>query len=215
MQQEVSLHSLQMNKDTTFAPVGGHRVLVDYAQAAVHFYKGEQEWGKLAATLPVEKWSGDWLIRTVGRFFRIAYQLSEDKAIASVQRNGYLTVQVLHRIGRAVLYRRILVDRTWDYCASFRNEVGFGNSPGQAVVSLKDKLQLRTTAEATEVKLIIENFGRFTEQEFIDFCRTNELTPGKHYTRQQLRQAILRQRKVNCERFRNQLEHFDIRINCK
>lgn len=216
MQQEVFLHNLQMNQDTTtYALVGGYRVLVDYAQAAVHFYKGEQEWGKLAATLPVEKWSGDWLIRTVGRFFRLTYQLSEDKSIASVQRNGYLTVQVLHQIGRAVLYRRVLVDRTWDYCVSFRNEVGFGHSPDQAVAGLKDKLRLRTTVEATEVKLMIENAGRFTEQEFIDFCQMNELTPGEHYTRQQLRQAILRHRKVNCERFLNQLKHFDIRINCK
>ncbi len=216
MQQEVLLHELQTNQSNDiYAVVGGYRVSVDYAQAVVHFYKGEQEWGKLADTLPVEKWSGDWLIRIIGRFFRIEYQLTDDKAIASVQRNGFLSVRTLHHIGRAVLYQRILVDRNWDYCISFRNEVGFGLSVDKAIAELRSKLKVRATQEQAEVTLSVGRSSHITEQQLADFCSTNGLIPGGRYTRQQLRQTILRQRKVNCEQFRSQLQYFDVRINCK
>lgn len=216
MQQEVSLYELQINQSSdTYALVGGYRVSVDYAQAAVHFYKGEQEWGKLAGTLPIEKWSGDWLIRTIGRFFRIEYQLAQDKAIASIQRNGYLTIQTIHRIGRAVLYRRMLAERDWDYCISYRNEVGYGFSVDQAVAELRSRLKSRTTVEQAEVTLSIGPGSRFTEHQLADFCQMNGLVLGGRYTRQHLRQTILQQRKVNCEQFRNQLQYFDVRINCK
>ena len=216
MQQEVLLYELQANQSSDiYSVVGGYRVSVNYAQAAVHFYKGEQEWGKLAGTLPVEKWSGDWLIRTIGRFFRIEYKLSEDKTIASVQRNGFLTVRSIHHIGRAVVYQRILVDQNWDYCINFRNEVGFGPSVDKAIAELRSKLRSRATQEQAEVTLSLGTSGRLTEQQLADFCSTNGLILGGRYTRQQLRQTILRQRKVNCEQFRMQLQFFDVRINCK
>ena len=216
MQQEVSLYELQTNQASgEYALIGGYRVSVDYAQGAVHFYAGEQEWGKLAGTLPVEKWSGDWLIRTIGRFFRIDYQLSEEKAIASIQRNGYLTVQTGHKIGKAVLYRRVLLDRTWDYCIGFRGDVGFGPSVENAVAELRSKLNARTNVEQAEVTLSIGTASRFTEQQLAAFCEANGLKPGGSYSRQHLRQTILQQRKVNCEQFRNQLHFFDISINCK
>lgn len=221
MQQEVSLYELQMNQASDeYALIGGYRVSVDYAQGAVHFYAGEQEWGKLAGTLPVEKWSGDWLIRTIGRFFRIDYQLSEEKTIASIQRNGYLTIQTGHKIGKAILYRRILLDRTWDYCIGFRGDVGFGSSVENAVAELRGKLNARINVEQAEVTLSISTAdrtrpGHFTEQQLAAFCEANGLKPGGSYSRQHLRQTILRQRKLNCEQFRNQLYFFDIRINCK
>lgn len=216
MQQEVLLYELQANQSSDiYSVVGGYRVSVNYAQAAVHFYKGEQEWGKLAGTLPVEKWSGDWLIRTIGRFFRIEYKLSDDKTIASVQRNGFLTIRSIHHIGRAVLYQRILVDQNWDYCINFRNEVGFGPSAGKAIAELRSKLSSRATQEQAEVTLSLGTSNRFTDQQLADFCSTNGLIPGGRYTRQQLRKTVLLQRKVNCEQFRIQLQYFDVRINCK
>ena len=216
MQQEVSLNELQTNQASDkYALVGGYRVSVDYAQGAVHFYTGEQGWGKLAGTSPVEKWSGDWFIRTIGRFFRIDYKLSEEKVIASIQRNGYLTVQTIHKIGKAVLYRRVLLDRTWDYCIGFRGDVGFGSSVENAVAELRSKLNTRINVEQAEVTLSIGTASRFTEQQLAAFCEANGLKLGGSYSRQHLRQRILQQRKLNCEQFRNQLHFFDIRINCK
>lgn len=216
MQREVSLYDLQRNQAAdAYALVGGYRILVDYAQTAVHFYRGEEEWGKLAGSTTVEKWSGDWLIRAVGRFFRINYQLADDKAIASIQRNGYLTVDALHRIGGAVLYQRILMDRTWDYCICFRSDIGFGTSIENAVAELRGKLKSRITVEQAEITLSIGTASRFTEQQLIVFCEANGLTPGESYSRQHLRQTILRQRKLNCEQFRNQLNYYDVKINCK
>lgn len=216
MQREVSLYDLQTNQAAAaYALVGGYRILVDYAQAVVHFYKGEEEWGKLVGSTSVEKWLGDWLIRAVGRFFRLNYQLVEVKEIASIQRNGYLTVHVAHSIGGAVLYRRILVDRTWDYCMSYRGDVGFGSSVKKAVVELRGRLKSRITVEQAEITLSIGTASRFTEQQLAAFCEVNGLEPGASYSRQHLRQTILRQRKLNCEQFRNQLTYYDVKINCK
>lgn len=216
MQEEISLYDLQTNQPpNAYALVDDYRLTVDAAQAVVHFYKGGKEWGRLVRSLPVEKWSGDWLIRTVGRFFQLQYELADDKAIASVQRNGYLTIQPEHRIGGAVLYRRLLVDRVWDYCASYRGDAGFGLTVSAAVADLRLKLKARTNQEQAEVTLELGAASRFTEQQLVAFCEANGLKPGGRYTRQQLRQVILRQRKLNCEQFRNQLYFFDIRINCK
>ena len=216
MQQEVLLYDLQANQSSdNYAVVGGYRISIDYAQATVNFYKGEKEWGKLVGSLPVEKWSGDWLIRNIGRFFRIEYRLSDDKTIASVQRNGFLSVRSIHHIGRAIVYQRILVDRNWDYCVSFRNEVGFSPSVGKAIAELRSKLKSRATQEQAEITLSLGTSSRLSEQQLADFCLANGLIPGGRYTRQHLRQTILRLRKVNCEQFRIQLQYFDIRINCK
>lgn len=216
MEQETSLNNLQTNQSANaFAVVDDYRILVDNAQAVVHFYKGRREWGRLVRSVPIEKWSGDWLIRTIGRFFRLNYQLSNDKVIASVQRNGYLTVQVEHRIAGAILYQRTLKTEFWDYCVSYRGELGFGLTVRAAITDLRGKLAARTNVEQVEITLKLGSSSRFTQQELEAFCEANGLMPSSRYTRQHLRQAILSQRKMNCEQFRNQLAYFDIRINCK
>lgn len=216
MEQETSLKNLQTHQSASaFAVVGDYRILVDNPQGVVHFYEGRGGWGRLVRSVPIEKWSGDWLIRTIGRFFRLNYQLSDDKVIASVQRNGYLTVQVEHHIAGAVLYQRALKGEFWDYCVSYRGDVGFGATVRTAIADLRAKLATRTNVEQAEIALQIGSASRFTQQQLEAFCEANGLMPGRHYTRQHLRQAILRQRKMNCEQFRNQLAYFGIRINCK
>lgn len=216
MQAELTPYDLQTNPTANgYAILGGYRISVDYAQAAVHFYQGEDSWGRLVRTISVEKWSGDWLIRTVGRFFQVEYQLADDKTTATIQRNGYLTVETIHKIGKASLYQRKLVDRTWDYCVNFRGEVGFGPSVDKAVSALRSRLVTRIRQEQVDVSLTVGATSQFTEQQLADFCRANGLTPGGRYSRQHLRQTILRQRKLNCEQFRNQLHYFELRINCK
>ena len=216
MQQETSLYDLQTNQPpNAYAVVDDYRITVDHALAVIHLYKGRKEWGRLVGSQPIEKWSGDWLIRTIGRFFRLNYQLAEDKVTASVQRNGYLTVHVDHQIGGAVLYERRLKGERWDYCVSYRGDIGFGPTVRAAIANLRVKLKARTSVEQAEITLSLGSASRFDQQELNAFCEVNGLTPGGRYSRQQLRQAVLRQRKRNCEQFRNQLYYFDIRINCR
>lgn len=212
----VPLYLLQSSQSSeNYAVVNGYRVTVDVAQASVHFYQGEQEWGPLAGSVTVEKWTGDWLIRAVGRFFRLDYQLSDNKALASVQRNGYLAVRTAHVFGNATVYERLLADSFWDYAVSFRGILGFGASVQKAAGEIRTQLQVRSSQERTTIVLQSGPNSRFDQQQLLSFCQANDLTPGGEYTQQQLRQAVLKQRKLNCERFRNQLHYFNIRINCK
>lgn len=216
MQTIVTLHTLQSNPlPESFALVNGYRVRVDRAQGVTLFYEGDQEGGKLVASLPVEKWSGDWLIRIIGRFFRLAYQIDTDKSIASIQRNGYLTVRKRHQIGNAKLYERLLIDCFWDYAVSYRGIDAYGQSVTEATHQVKEQLKTRLKQEQAEITLTNGPASRFTEQQLAAFCQANGLIAGGSYTKQQLRQAILRQRKLNCAQFRDQLHYFDIRINCK
>lgn len=216
MEQETFLNNLQTNQSSnTFAVVDDYRILVDNLRAVVHFYKGRGEWGGLVRSVPIENWSGDWLIRTIGRFFLLNYQLSDDKVIASVQRNEYLTVHLEHRIAGAVLYKRALKNEFWDYCVSYRGELGFGLTVRAAITDLRGKLDTRTNVEKVEITLKLGSSGRFAQQQLDAFWVANGLLPGSRHTRQHLRQAVLRQRKMNCSQFRNQLAYFDIRINCK
>lgn len=216
MEQETSLYNLQNNRPpNAYAIVGDFRLIVDRAQAVVHFYRGKAEWGRLVRSVPVEKWPGDWLIRTVSRFFQINYQLDEDKSIATIQQNGYLTVVVAHRIGQATLYKRLLIDSLWDYAVAYRGDVSFGVTVGRAIAELRQKLSVRTQSEQAEVVLTVGAGSRFSKEGLADFCTANGLTPGGRYTKQQLRQTVLRQRKLNCEEFRDQLNYFCIHINCK
>lgn len=216
MQQHVSLYALQTGRSANdFAIVNGHRISIDVAQSSVHFYRGEQEWGRLAGSVPVEKWTGDWLIRSVGRFFRLDYQLSDNKTLSSIQRNGYLTTRTVHAIGNARLYERLLANSHWDYAISFRGEISFGTTVHEAVNELRTRLSARVTQEQATINLQLGPGSRFNQQQLNDFCQTNQLTVGGQYTQQELRQAVLRQRKVNCERFGDQLRYFNIRINCR
>lgn len=216
MQQETPLYDLQTNQPpNAYAIVGDYRLTVDGAQAAVHFYKGRKEWGRLVRSVPVEKWSGDWLVRTVGRFFQINYQLDEDKAIATIQQNGYLTVVIAHQIGQVTLYKRLLIDSLWDYAVLYWGGVGFGATVGGAIAELRQKLSVRVQGEQAEVVLRVGAGSRFSKEALADFCTANGLTPGGRYTKQQIRQSVLRQRKLNCEQYRDQLNYFGIRINCR
>ncbi|GAB3512285.1 hypothetical protein GCM10027341_52840 [Spirosoma knui] len=216
MQQHVSLYALQTSRSANdFAIVNGHRISIDIAQSSVHFYQGEQEWGRLAGSVPVEKWTGDWLIRSVGRFFQLDYQLNDDKTLSSIQRNGYLTVRTIHTIGNARLYERLLANNHWDYAVSFRGVTSFGTIVREVVSELRTKLSARTSQEQATINLKLGPGSRFDQQQLNDFCQTNQLTVGGQYTQQKLRQAVLRQRKVNCERFGDQLRYFNIRINCR
>lgn len=171
--------------------------------------------GRLDKSIPIEKWSGDWLIRTVSRFFQLNYQLDEDKAIATIQKNGYLTVVVEHKIGQVTLYKRLLIDSLWDYAVNYSGDVGFDVTVRGAIAELKKKLSVRAQAEQTEVVLRVGAGSRFSKEALVDFCTANDLTPGGRYTKQQLRQSVLRQRKLNCEQYRDQLNYFGIRINCR
>ena len=216
MQQETSLYDLQAKEPpNAYAIVGDYRLTVDRAQGVVHFYKGRKEWGRLDRSVPVEKWSGDWLIRTVGRFFQINYQLDQNKAIATIQQNGYLTVVVAHRIGQATLYKRLLIDSLWDYAVNYCGDVGFDVTVGGAIAELRQKLSARAQGEQAEVVLRVGAGSRFSKEALVDFCTANELTPGGRYTKQQLRQSVLRHRKLNCQQYRDQLNYFGIRINCR
>jgi hypothetical protein len=216
MQQHVSLYALQTSRSPNdFAIVNGHRISIDVAQSSVHFYRSEQEWGGLGGSVPVEKWTGDWLIRSVGRFFRLNYQLSDNKALSSIQRNGYLTARTVHTIGNARLYERLLANSHWDYVVSFRGETSFGTTVREAVNELRTRLSARATQEQTTINMQLGPGSRFSQQQLNDFCQMNQLTVGGQYTQQELRQAVLRQRKVNCERFGDQLRYFNIRINCR
>ncbi len=216
MQQHVSLYALQSDRSANdFAVVNGHRIRIDIAQSSVHFYLGEQEWGRLAGSVPVEKWTGDWLIRSVGRFFRLDYQLSDNKTVSSIQRNGYLTTRTVHAIGNARLYERLLANSRWDYAVSFRGEISFGTTVHETVNKLRSRLSTRASQEQAIINLQLGPSSRFNQQQLNDFCQTNQLTVGGQYTQQELRQAVLRQRKVNCERFGDQLRYFNIRINCR
>jgi hypothetical protein len=216
MQQHVSLYTLQTSRSANdFAIVNGYRISIDVAQSSVHFYRGEQEWGRLAGSIPVEKWTGDWLIRSVGRFFRLDYQLSNSKTLSSIQRNGYLTARTIHAIGNVRLYERWLANSHWDYAVSFRGETSFGTTVRDAVNELRTKLSARASQEQATINLQLGPGSRFDQQQLNDFCQTNQLTVGGQYTQQELRQAVLRQRKVNCERFSDQLRYFNIRINCR
>lgn len=216
MQQETSLYNLQTNEPpNTYAIVGDFRLTVDRAQAVVHFYQGKAEWGRLVRSILVDKWSGDWLIRTVGRFFKINYQLDENKAIATIQQNGYLTVVVAHRIGQATLYKRLLIDAIWDYAIVCWGDIGFGVTVEKAIVELRQRLTTRIQEEQAGVVLRVGAGSRFSNEALVDFCEANGLTPGGRYTKQQLRQAVLNHRKLNCEQFRDQLNYFGIRVNCR
>lgn len=216
MQREVSLYDLQTNQvANAYALVGGYRILVDYAQASVHFYKGQEEWGKLAGSTTVEKWSGDWLIRTVSRFLRIDYKMDQDKAMATIQQNGYLRIAIAHRVGEVSCYKRILGDSLWDYAVVYRGEIGCDATVREAIIKLRKKLSMRDQGEQTVIVLRVGAGSRFTEESLANFCATNGLTLGGQYSKQQARQAVLRQRKLNCEQYRDQLNYFGIHINCR
>lgn len=216
MQQEISLYNLQANQfANAFAVVDNYRILVDNAQAVVHFYKGRDEWGNLVRSLPVEKWSGDWLIRTIGRFFRINYQLDQDKAMATIQQNGYLRVVVAHRIGEVAFYKRMLLDALWDYGVVYRGEIGCDATVRGAIAKVRKKLSLRDQGEQSAIVLRVGAGSRFTHESLADFCAINGLELGGQYSKQQVRQSVLRKRKLNCEQYRDQLNYFGININCR
>ena len=216
MHQEISLLDLQTNNTpNVYAVVGNFQIRVDQAQAAVYFHPGREEWGRLVKSLDVEKWSGDWLIRTVGRFFQIQYRLDQDKAIATIQQNGYLRIRLVHRIGEVTLYKRVLVDSLWDYAVVYRGELGCDTTVAGAVGKVRRKLSLRDQGEQTVIRLRVGAGSRFTTESLAGFCAVNGLMMGHQYTKQQVRQAVLRQRKLNCEQYRDQLNYFDVRINCR
>ena len=216
MQQEISLYNLQTNQPPdSYAIVDEHRITADYARGVVHFYKGREEWGGLVRSLPVEKWSGDWLVRIIGRFFGIDYKLDQDKAIATIQQNGYLRIAVAHRFGEVALYRRILVDSLWDYVVVYRGEIGCDATVRGAISKLRKKLSLRDQGELTVIVLRVGAGSRFTKESLADFCVVNGLSMGGEYSKKQVRQAVLRQRKRNCEEYRDQLNYFGIHINCR
>ncbi len=170
--------------------------------------------GKVIDTLPLENFKGNYLVNTVITYLRLP-KIKVDSKLKPVQLNPYFGIRLLHSVGKAAIYARELSGHIVDFCAVWQGETYHALTPKEAIEGVKTKIKFHLVFQTEKLNYDYARELGFCHQGITDFCELNGLDIQATYTRQELRNVVLANRKENCARFGAELRKVNLGLNCK
>lgn len=170
--------------------------------------------GKIVGIVPIENFKGNYLVNAVITYLRLP-KIKVDRKLKPIQISPYFSIRLLHSVGKAAIYVRELGGQTVDFCAVWQGETYHALTPKEAIEGVKTKISKHVALQEERLNYqYARNLG-FCHQGITDFCELNSLDINATYTRQELRNVILKKRCENCARFGAELRKVNLGINCK
>ena len=162
-----------------------------------------------------ERWSNNAIFEALSKRFNI--QKSECKGRQQVQLNEFFDVELIKSLNGYEIYKRCFAGELIDFAIfDTKQKVTYHDSDKNNLVKgLKTKIQAKAEKEREILnKQFAFDLG-FCETGTRQFCELNGLDFEGEYTRQEVRNAILKNRLENCKKFGWEIRKAGFNINCK
>lgn len=165
--------------------------------------------------IDVKKWQGNWLINALSKYFNI--QSSCPKGRKKIQLNKAFTVNFIKQINGYELYERAFENIHIDYAIfDTKTKTAYHDENyNNLITGLKRKFEAKYNFENENItKETAKKLG-FCLAGVKQFCEDNNIDYEGSYTRKELRNIVVQNRQVNCEKYKQELKKLGIILNCK
>lgn len=194
---------------------------VQFVFPKVEFYKSTP--GNIGVTLkndirPLDRFAGGWLFDVLARQFG---KNRVEKNLRKVQLHECFSLRLERKIAGVEIYSRIVANTVYDVCAVSGKETFHAATAKEAVTGLREKRESRVRFDSEVLKAVFRNGkcnvagATFCSTGVRNFCADNSIDESAEMSRSELRDIVLRNRKLNCEKYSQELRQIGILLNCK
>jgi len=161
----------------------------------------------------VERFMGNWFLDALGRQFGMT---RVEKSLRKVQLHECFALRKERSLAGVQIYARVVAGTVYDYCALVGKETYHAATAKSAIAGLRAKRESRVASEreVLTLKNVMRDYN-FCATGIRNFCGDNGLDPDSEITRAELRNIVLKNRKLNCEKYSVDLRKVGINLNCK
>jgi len=161
----------------------------------------------------VDRFAGNWFLDAIGRNFGTT---RIEKSLRKAQLHECFSLRKKHDLAGVQIYARVVAGTVYDYCALVGKETYHAATAKSAIAGLRAKRESRIASEreVLTLKNVMRDYN-FCATGIRNFCGDNGLDPDSEITRAELRNIVLKNRKLNCEKYSIDLRKVGINLNCK
>ncbi len=198
--------------------VDGRGVWFIYPQAKISQADGVIKVELKRSWQSLDRFAGNWFLDTLVRQFG---KIRIEKKLRKVQLHECFSLRLERKIAGVEIYSRIVADTVYDMCALAGNETFHAATVKEAVAGLREKRESRIQFDSEMLRAIFSNGkcnvagATFCSTGVRNFCADNGIVENAEMRRDELRNIVLKNRKLNCEKYSQELRQIGISLNCK
>lgn len=172
----------------------------------------KREWQSL------DRFAGNWFFDVFARQFG---KNRVEKNARKVQLHECFSLRLERKIAGVEIYARVVANTVYDLCAVAGKETFHAATAKEAVAGLRDKRESRIRFDSETLRVAFRNGkcdvagATFCSAGVRNFCADNGIDENAEMSRAELRSIVLKNRKINCEKYSQELCKIGIKVNCK
>jgi hypothetical protein len=160
----------------------------------------------------IQAFRGVWMEEAIISFAGLKKVKSNNKRI---QINDYMTINLIREIGGCKIYSRLLGSIVWGYALEYKGITYHSEKLTDLISGYRFKVANHKKIEGEIISYETGKSLGFCDSGIRQFCADNNLDPDTTMTRADLRNVLVSNRKVNCQKYRTELLQIGIVLNCK
>jgi len=166
----------------------------------------------------LDRFAGNWLFDVLARQFG---KTVVEKPLRKVQLHECFSLRMERKIAGVEIYSRIVANTVYDVCAVAGKETFHAATAKEAVAGLREKRESRVRFDSEKLRAIFNNGkcnvagATFCSTGVRNFCADNGIAEDAEMSRADLRNIVLKNRALNCEKYAEELRRIGISLNCK
>jgi len=167
---------------------------------------------------PLARFAGNWFLDVLVRQFG---KTRVEKNLRRVQLHECFSLRLERKIAGIEIYSRIVANTVYDVCAVAGKETFHAATAKEAVAGLREKRESRVRFDSEILRAVFNNGkcnvagATFCSTGVRNFCADNGISEDAEMSRAELRNIVLLNRKLNCEKYSQELRQIGISLNCK
>lgn len=167
---------------------------------------------------PLDRFAGNWFIDVLARQFGKSIV---GKRLRKVQLHECFSLRLERKIVGVEIYSRIVANTVYDVCAVAGKETFHAATAKEAVAGLREKRESRVRFDSEKLHAVFQNGkcdvagAKFCSAGVRNFCADNGIAEDAEMSRAELRNIVLKNRALNCEKYSQELRRIGINVNCK
>lgn len=166
----------------------------------------------------LDRFAGNWFLDILAIQFG---KTRIEKNLRRVQLHECFSLRLERKIAGVEIYSRIVANTVYDFCAVAGKETFHAANAKEAIAGLREKRESRVRFDSETLRAIFRNGkcdvagATFCSAGVRSFCADNQIDENAAMSRSELRNVVLKNRALNCEKYVAELRQIGINVNCK
>lgn len=166
----------------------------------------------------LDRFAGNWLFDVFAAEFG---KTVVEKPLRKVQLHICFSLRLERKIAGVEIYSRVVANTVYDVCAVAGKETFHAATAKEAVAGLREKRESRVRFDSETLRAVFNNGkcnvagATFCSAGVRNFCADNGIAEDAEMSRADLRNIVLKNRALNCEKYAEELRRIGISLNCK